>query len=172
MLQSDHLIVEAASGARVLTDDELQLILEHVARAGFSPTPNVRAGRRAAGMLWRGRNVSSSDRLTAAEVHFLRHVRGAQEWAPQTTCSGYLRIVRLVVLDEASGVVTSRYQGAWQLAVVRRSNELRGPQGFDWVLVEYRVGFGHWVTAYQPRDGLHVFEALEREDVRWLRRPK
>ena len=64
--QADQLIVEAATGVRTLSPNELQLVLDHIAQAGFEPTPNVRAGRRAAGILWQGRTVSSRSTFSAA----------------------------------------------------------------------------------------------------------
>ena len=42
--QADQLIVEAATSVRTLSPNELQLVLDHIAQAGFEPTPNVRAG--------------------------------------------------------------------------------------------------------------------------------
>ena len=86
--------------------------------------------------------------------------------------SGYVESLRSVVLDPRSGVAVGRYQGAPQLGVVRESRELHGPQGFDWVVVQYRVGFGFWVTGYQPVAGLREFNRPQWSDVRWLRQPR
>jgi hypothetical protein len=119
----DRLILEAALGARRLARSELQRVLAHVAQAGFDPTPD-RWGR------------------TSAEKHFHKHVERRQEWPEGTTLETYVASARQVVLDPQSAVFTSRYQGHWQLGVVRRSGELRGPRGHDWVVVEYRVASG------------------------------
>ena len=151
-MAGDLLILEAATGARPLTDEELQQVVDHVARAGFDPT--IRAGR------------------TAAMRHFSKHVEKQQEWPQGTTLELYLESIRTIVRDPYSGICVSRYQGAWQLGIVRRSGDFRGPRGFDWVLVEYRVEIGLWVTAYQAAEGLNELASPQRTEVRWLRRPR
>lgn len=164
------LIVAAGSRARTLSGAELERVLRHVARAGFDPHarenvrgPIVGLTRPAGGQVQRG------DRLPPAEVHYLRHVVYRQEWPVGTTHAGYLASIREVVEDPASRVLVGRYQGAWQLSVVRESAALRGPEGFPLLLVDYRVTTGHWVTAFQLRDGLAGITARGREDITWLR---
>uniref|UniRef100_A0A7C2WCB5 Uncharacterized protein n=1 Tax=Thermorudis sp. TaxID=1969470 RepID=A0A7C2WCB5_9BACT len=150
--RADALILEAATGVRELTHAELQEVLAHVAQAGFDPRPDKR-GR------------------TNAEAHYRKHVERFREWPPGTTLEAYLQSARRVILDPRSSVFTSRYAGYWQLAVIRRADELRGPGGSDWVVVEYRVELGHWTTVFQPRDLEHDFlYATKREHLRWLRR--
>jgi hypothetical protein len=171
--RADALILEAATGARRLTRAELQQVLAHVAQAGFDPDARERAGGRLQGLLWRGRVLRGSDLLSPAEAHYLRHVVAQQEWPPGTTLDDYLASIPWVILDPRSGVLISQYQGkGWHLAVVRRSEEFRGPEGSDWILVEYRVATGHWMTAFQPRTGLTYFDDPRRRDKRWVRRPR
>ena len=165
----DRLILDAATGRRRLTSAEIQQVLEHVARAGFDPNRLERARGRLAGLVWQGRTLAGHDLLLPAEVHYLRHVVRQQEWPAGTSLAAYVESIGTVLLDEASGVFTSRYQGAWQLGVVRRSGTLRGPGGFAWVLVEYRVATGPWVTAYQPEQRLGELHHPRRSDLRWLR---
>jgi hypothetical protein len=165
----DQLILDAAEGRRQLTADELQQVLEHVAQAGFDPTPSVRA-KGLAGLLWQGRLLTGRDLMTSAERHFLRHVVRFQEWPPGTGLADYLSSVRDIILDPMSSVLVSRYLGSWQLGVVRESLHLRGPGGLDWVLVEYRVALGRWVTAYQVPT-LQDLHSPERTHVQWLRPP-
>ena len=82
----------------------------------------------------------------------------------------YIASIRQVILDPTSGVFTSRYEGTWQVGVARPSGVLRGPEGDEWILIEYRVETGHWVTAYQPRVSLaQELGSAKREQVRWLR---
>ena len=151
-MQTDQLILEAATGARRLSRQELQEVLEHVAQAGFEPTPD-RRGR------------------TAAEKHFQKHVVRLQEWPPGTSQDDYLSSARRVLLSPQSSVFTSRYKGSWQLAAIGSSGDDRGPQGSDWIVVEYRVGLSYWVTVFQPIDVYRdVLQHPDREMVRWLRR--
>lgn len=165
-----RLISQAATGARELTAPELQRALDHVASAGFDPAPVARAGR-LGGVVWQGRVLRGRDQLPSAEVHYLRHVVVNQEWPPGTTLVDYLASITEVIGDPRSGVVTSRFRGEWQLGVVRHSERWRGPQGFTWLLVEYRVRIGHWMTAFQPQNDLNILHDRAREDLRWLRRP-
>ena len=167
----DQLILEAATGVRSLAPDELIRVRGHVAAAGFDPARNVLAAG-LTGEIWEGRILTGRDRITSAARHYLRHVVRGQEWPAGTTLAAYEESVRGLLLDPRSGVLTSRYDQQWQIGVLRRSGELRGGQGFEWTLVEYRVGVGYWVTAYQPREGLRVLLSSRRSDVRWLRRPR
>jgi hypothetical protein len=168
----DTLIVDAATTGRALTPDELRAMLDHVARAGFTPATTSRVGSLGAGTSWRGRTLRPGDRLLPVEAHYVRHVLGQQEWPPGTTLAQYVQSITAVILDSRSGILTCRYQGAWQLTIVGRAGAFRGPAGSPWILVEYRVGLGHWVTAHQPRVGLRVLLSPMRTDRRWLRRPR
>jgi len=168
---ADRLVLAAATGACYLHDDSLLQVLSHVARAGFDPTINVPASG-LAGQIWEGRILTGQDRITSAARHYLRHVAIRQEWPDGTSFDAYLVGIRSIVLDPASGILTSRYRGQWQLTIVRRSGNMQGPGGFAWVLVEYRLGIGYWMTAYQARDGLRALFDPNREHRRWLRRPQ
>lgn len=170
----DRLILEFATGSRPVTESELANILEHVAHAGFDPTPNAMAGGRLAGLTWQGRVLRGRDRLSSAEVHYLRHVAVRGEWPTGTSLEQYLHSARTVIGDPATGVLVSRYDKVyWQLTAVRLSGDLKGPQGYDWVAVEYRLETGYWVTAYQPEGGLAgITGNPRRQEQQWLRSPQ
>lgn len=168
---ADQSIVDAATGARALPPDELQRVLEHVAQASFDPSARERVRGRLAGVVWMGRVLAGSDELGSEELHYLWHVVRNREWPDGTSLAAYLESIRQVILDATSGVLTHRYQGVWTLGIVRRSGNLRGPGGHDWVLLEYRVERGHWLTAYQPERGLQTLESPRWSDIRWLRSP-
>lgn len=172
-LDDVHRVIEqAASGARRLTPEELAGVLAHVAEVGFDPMSREQVRGSLAGMEWRGVILKGSDRLPPAERHYLRHVLKLQEWPAGTSLEEYIEGVRRVIRDPSSGVFTSRYQGALQLGIIRRSGDLRGPGGFAWVLVEYRVESGHWTTAYQPESSEAALRIQRREGLRWLRRAR
>lgn len=168
----DDLIREALERGRNLTDRELDIITSHVAQAGFDDMGQERARGRLVGIIWDGRILRGSDMIRPAEAHYLRHVIYRPEWPVKTDPAGFLRSLSDVIEDPRSGLVVSRYQGAEQLTIIRRSFDLQGPAGFPWVLVDYRIVTGHWVTAFQPDDGLAVLESPERTDLRWLRGPQ
>ncbi len=171
--EAHRLILEATTGTRDLSDDELQRVLEHVAQAGFFPAPNAKAGGRLAGLTWQGRTLTGGDRLPSAEVHYLRHVVARREWPVGTTLEDYLSCGHEVVLDPTSGILAGQLHGLyWHLTIVRRSGRWRGPQGYEWMVVEYRVEFGHWVTIFQLQRGLAtITHDPERHRQRWLRQP-
>jgi hypothetical protein len=147
-------------------------VLQHVAQAGFDPGATEAVRGRLAGTHWQGRVLAGKDRLPPVELKYLWHVLTRREWPQGTTLQNYVDSIRQIALDPESGVFASRYQGAWGLGIVRESRDLRGPGGHDWLLVEYRVARGHWMTALQPERGLQELDDPRRSDVRWLRQPK
>lgn len=167
-----RLIVEAASGARRLTSDQLGRILRWVAAVGFDPNARETVRGFLAGLPWQGQLLSGRNRLPPAERHFLRHVVKLQEWPSGASLDDYVASISDVILDDASGVYTGTYEGILQLGVMRRSGDLRGPNGGHWVLVEYRLAIGHWTTAYQPTLGLLDLSSRQRGSLRWLRRAR
>ncbi len=142
----------------------LDAALAHVAQAGFAPQPFERAGGRLAGIVWQGRTLAATDTLPSAEAHYLRHMVVRPEWPYGTTLPDYLVSIAIIIRDPASGVFVSRYRGRWHLAVVRRSGPFQGPGGFPFVMVEYRVHWGYWMTAFQPANGLQHFTAPSQEE--------
>ena len=146
-------------------------VLAYVAQVGFDPSRNVPATG-LSGEEWEGRRLCGGDLITSAVRHYLRHVVRGREWPIGTTLERYEESIRRIVTDPRSGVFTCRYDGQWQLGIVRRSGEYRGPDGFEWILVEYRAGIGFWMAAFQPRDGLRALGSPRRSDIRWLRPPR
>jgi hypothetical protein len=145
----EQVILEAAKGLRKLTSDDLEQVVHHVASAGFDPG------------MYKG--------MTATDRHYPKHVIREQKWPPGTTLEGYLESIRRVIRDPTSGLFTSRYLDAGQLGIVRPAGELRGPRGRDYVLIEYRVEIGYWVTAHQLARGLEEILSPQRTELRWLR---
>ena len=168
----DQLILEAATGVRRLSEAELRYVLEHVAQAGFDPNARERVRGRLAGFIWQGRVLRGRDMLPSAELKYAWHALHREEWPIGTALDGYIAGIRDSILDERSGIFTSRFNGLWQLGVVCRSGALRGPRGHEWLIVEYRLATRHWTTAYQLEQGLRGLRAAERSDMRWLRRPR
>ncbi len=169
----DQLILDLAQSNRNVTDQEIELLRQHVAAAGFDPTAREQVRGRLVGVSWQGRQIQSSrELLPPAELKYLWHVVKRQEWPDGTTLDQYVESIKQVVLDPQSGILTSRYMGAWSPGILRQSRDLRGVRGFDWVLVQYRVSRGYWVTAFQPELGLAELLEPEWSDVKWLRYPQ
>lgn len=166
----DELMLELAAGARRVASADLGHILDHIAQAGFDPTRLETARGDIAGLTWQGRVLRGSDRIPPLGRHYLRHVVKRQEWPAGTSVEDYVQSIQQVIRDPTSGVFTSRFGVEWQIGIVRESGTLCGPGGADWVLVEYRVALGHWMTAHQFPGGLEYLELRPRREIRWLRR--
>jgi hypothetical protein len=162
-------LLNTLTGTRALTDADLAAIATHLSGVGFSPAPTERAGGRLAGLLWQGRVLRGSDRLTPADAHYLRHVVVQREWPIGTTLAQFLASLATVVRDPTSGMVGSRFRGQWHVGVIRHSRALQGPRGYPYVFVDYRVSFGYWMTALQPVTGLAYLHDRARSDLQWWR---
>jgi hypothetical protein len=166
-----NLLHEAASERRRLTAAEVEVILKHVASAGFDPTARETGRRPLEGGIWQGQRLTTRSRLPPEVRHWLLHARVRQEWPNGTTQHQYVESLRRVLLDPDSGIFVNHYKGELSLGAIRESRALQGPGGFNWVLVQYRVATGHWTTGFQPADGLDEIEAPDWGRVIWLRMP-
>ncbi len=110
--------------------------------------------------------------LPPGEAHYLRHVVAKEEWPEGTTLSGYCQSLEDVIHDPNSGVFVNRFSGAWQIGFARKSGNLRGPEGYEFVIIEYRVDIGHWITGFQPKTLDEVLSNKRRSDFKWLRSMK
>ncbi len=166
------LIRVAGLGLRELSDDELRKIVEKVAKAGFNREHTSLVKPEMAGLVWKGKPLEVGERLPADEWHFVKHVLARQEWPEGTSLDEYLESLRAVIRNPESSIMVSRYQGIyWQIAFIAESGRWRGVGGSDFILVEYRDGYGFWITGFQPVDlqkQLHV----HRSDIWWLRKMK
>ena len=125
------------------------------------------------GLRWGGRILQAGDRLPTDAVHYLKHMVVRQEWPLGLSLAAYRESLRAVIRDDASGLLTSRFRDkGHHLSIVRRSGALRGPGGYEWLLVEYRVATGNIATAFQLEEGLDYLERPGRREKRWLRRPE
>lgn len=161
-------LIEAAFAGERLNAAEIQRIAEHIAAAGFDPTLLVPAGSRLIGIEWQGRQLRRQDQMPTAGAHYLRHVVARQEWPVGTTPETYEASVASIAEQPESGVFINRFLGHRSVGVVGRSGVWYGPEGAEWMLVEYRVAVGHWTTAFQVRRGLGYIEQQRREGFRWL----
>ncbi len=166
-------VVEAATGRREPSEEDLERIAEHVAEAGFDPDYAIPADERIEGLFdLEGKPVREGTLLRSADYHYLVHVRRRREWPEGTTQEDYERSIRGIVADPDTGILVSRYRDqGWQLSFLRKSRELEGPGGHEWVLVEYNLNYDSWTTALQPTRGPAYLDEAGREDEKWLREP-
>lgn len=166
------LIRIAGLGLRELNDDELQRIVEKITKAGFNREHSSLVKPEMAGIFWGGKYLKVGERLLTDEWHFVKHVLVRQEWPEGTSLTGYLDSLRAVIRNPESGIMISKYQGIyWQVAFIMQSGEYRGVGGGDFILVEYRDGYGFWITGFQPVDLQRQLQSY-RSDIRWLRKIK
>lgn len=152
-----------------LGESDLGRLVDHIATAGFDPVSRQYSDPRLVGLRWRSQMLTESVIMSSAEVHFLRHVVARREWPIGTSLERYERSIGELIGDPATGIFASLYRGGQQFGFIRRSRELLGPEGLDWVLVEYRVKSGYWITAFQLNDVPGHLAKPVRRNVRWLR---
>lgn len=164
----DDLIRVAGLGLRELTPGELERIVRHVANAGFDSTEMMRVRTSIRGQVWDGKKLEIGDTIPTDVWHYLKHVVVNQEWPDGTTLEDYKRSLEEVILDQDSDIFVSKYNDAWQIGFVHENQGWRGVRGKDFILVEYKVKYGHWTTGFQPQNlKRQVFEG--RENIVWLR---
>ncbi len=168
---ANDLIRAVSASDRPVTETELNRILDHVARAGFDEHAREAARGPLRGQMWQGQPVIGNTRLPPTVRHWLLHVQVKREWPLGTSLAGYVDSLRQVVLDPDSGVFVNTYSGEISLGIMRESRDLRGPDGYGWILVRYRVATGHWTTGFQPEAGLDEVSKSDWGHVRWLRGP-
>lgn len=167
---TDELIKELAATGRIPTDSETEQLRTYIAQAGFDPQARERARGLLSGLDWQGRVLVGRDVLPPTDVHYLRHVVLKKEWPAGTTPTDFIDSLWQVVRSDSSGIFLSHYQSALQVGCIGHSGDNRGPGGFDWILVEYRVDTGFWVTGFQLEWASLI--SPQRTNVRWLRNPQ
>ncbi len=166
----DDLIRVAGIGLRKLSPNEIDRICQSVSRTGFSPHAKSCVSQRMAGIVWQGKTLHVGQGLSSDEWHFIKHVLVQQEWPENTSFEEYLESLRSIIVSDVNGIMISRYQGRyWQLAFVGESGQYKGAGGNKFILVEYRVGYEHWITGFQPVDLERQLEEY-RDEITWLRK--
>lgn len=150
------------------TDNERDLVVQHVEGAWFDPATTVKVGRNLAGLNWYGHTLQATDMIAVEEAHYLKHVVQQQEWPDGTTLAAYRSSIKMVVRDGETGVLVNEYNGTPQLTFVRRSLGERGVGGHSHIMVEYVVGRDEVRTAFQPRNGMAHFSRLGRKNQIWM----
>lgn len=160
-------VVEGWYRGGAIVPEEVEIVRQHIATAGFDPAALDRIDRRVEALGYPIGSLCSTE-----ELHYLRHVVAQQEWPAGTTQAEYVQSLRELVLDPNSRLLVSQYRHYGRhVSVVGRSGNRRGAQGFEWCMVEYRVATGRWVTAFQLRDGLSHFAKQTRQGARWVQDP-
>ena len=168
-----QLILELAEGEHLLLPIDFRSIQAHVAGTWYNLSQEQRIPRELVGVLWERRVLQAGDKLPTDVVHYLKHVVTRREWPSGMTFPAYCDSLRKVIRDESCGLMTSLYgDKGYHLSIVRRSGELQGPGGHEWLLIEYRLSTGNIATAFQLEEGLDYFDRPGRREKRWLRRPR
>lgn len=171
-LSPDELIKVTGLGLRDLSGEEIEKIVQHVARAGFDSAGQEKVGGRLADLSWNGKTLKGSDFLPPGEAHYLRHVVAKREWPTDTTIEDYIESNRSIIRDKQTEIFVSKFSGTWQIGFVGESRKWRGPEGGEFVIIEYRVDTKHWITAFQPENIEEILNQKRRSKLRWLRQIK
>lgn len=171
----DHvavLLYAIEQGYDPVPEHVVRLALSDIAAAGFDPSARVLLPPSLAGYEWRGRVLQRGEEMPVGEASYLEHAFDGDQWPDDLTLAAYLRSIRDVVLDSTNGVCIAREHDADRIVVCRRSNELRGERGNDYVLVVFDPGIRHWTAAWQPPEGLALLANHPWSAVSWLRVPE
>lgn len=166
---ADDLIRVVGVGLRELTPQELNKVIEHVAKAGFEPGGSQRVTKMLEGQVWNGKVLKAGDVVEPGGFHYLKHVNVQEEWPVGTNYDQYFENLKNLVLDKNTGIIISKFDSSWQIGFVGESGKWQGPKGFNHILLEYRVKYGYWVTGFQVDD----FEALIKKNhgnMVWIRK--
>ncbi len=171
----DHvavLLYAMEQGYDPVPEHVIRLALSDIAAAGFNPAARVILPESLAGCPWRGRQLQAGEEMPPGEASYLEHAFYGDEWPDDLTLAAYLRSVRDVILDSTSGVCIAREHDTDRIVVCRRSHELRGARGNDYVIVVFDLAVRHWTAAWQPPRGLALLANEPWSEVSWLRVPE
>jgi hypothetical protein len=168
-----NLILDKDFKPKNLSPEKLEYLSALVSVAGFPTDEPQHVPGRIVGMTNLSREIiQNGDLLPASEVHYLDHVLKKREFPDGTSLEEYLEFASQVINDPDSGILISQRGSRWHLAFIRESREMMGDEGYAFVMVEYRVAIGHWMTFFQPEDGIAYLEDdLRRTNKKWLRHP-
>lgn len=165
----DELINDLIRTGREISDAECRALREAIAAVGFDPAAIVRAGTEVVGTIWQGHVIASHDRFPNDMRHYLRHVIAGREWPSGTLIHEYLQSLQEAVSDEDGAILLEQFPLVRRLTFLGRSGRWRGPSGGRWILVGYNLGYGYWVTGYQPGRDRILSLQTEGPDRQWLR---
>ncbi len=169
----DKIIESLLKADRAATIDLLRQLRTSVSLSGFDSSALTRAGSMVAGTTWQGRVIESSDRLPNSVRHYLRHVVSGKEWPTGTSFADYLESLRTTILDANGGVLLETFPMVRRLTFVAPSGPWRGPHGGPYILVGYNLGYGYWVTGFQPHDErLFNLQSASGVHLQWLQHLK
>lgn len=103
----NDLIRVAGLGLRALSDDELQKVVDKVAKAGFNREHTSLVKPEMTGLVWKGKHLEVGARLPADEWRFVKHVLDRREWPEGTSLDEYLESLRAVIRSPENGIMIS-----------------------------------------------------------------
>lgn len=164
---ADALIEEIVQDrGRPVSEEEMALILEHVASASFDPDKRrVKPALR--GVSYRGYEIG--EREPSLISHLAQRVVVDQQWAESTTTQQYLDDLRAAARHPSARVAVGIPAGSAPLLYLFAPNEIpeqrRGPKALPLLFVLYSTISGVIITGYQV-SGLKMVRLPQ--GARWL----
>ncbi len=139
---------------RYLEQDELERLVRLVQEQGWDP--------------WERRDPTRAGPDPGQE-HYDRHVREGLEWPVGTTRREYDASIRRVIGDRSTDIFLSLYEGDPRVTFHSRTlDSERGPEGEDYIVVDYSIREARWMTAFQTRHTVERFmNRGTRSNARW-----
>ncbi|MDP9382968.1 MAG: hypothetical protein M3Q29_23095, partial [Chloroflexota bacterium] len=107
--------------------------------------------------------------LDRGQEHYDRHVRDGLEWPVGTSRGEYDASIRRVIGDRNTDIFLSLYEGDPRVTFHSRTlDSERGPEGEDYIVVDYSIREARWMTAFQTRHTVERFmNRGTRSNARW-----
>jgi len=169
-LNAEELIKFASLDLRPLTNKEIGKVTSFVAERGFNDNLLEKAGGRLTGLEWEGNTIRGSNMMGTGVVHYLRHVIAGNEWPAGTTLEEYYDSISQVVQDKQTKVFISRYSGELQVGFTREAGKYAGTKSSGLFFIEFRLSTGSLVTANQAKIFDDIINAVERSDLKWIKK--
>lgn len=166
---ADDLIRVAGLELRELTPSEVNRIVEKIGELGLCHDPIQKVDNSTAGLVWKGKALQIGEMVSPEEAHYLKHVMVREEWPEETTLDEYVSSLRQVIENPNSSIFISKYDGNWQIGFIGESGKWQGSKGHKFILVEYRVKYGYWVTGFQP-EFIEKQIIQKRETILWIQK--
>ncbi|HDN79115.1 MAG TPA: hypothetical protein ENG33_01460 [Chloroflexi bacterium] len=162
----DQLIITLVETGRQASEDELQKIIEYVARAPFASYP-VKISKWLREELRKHRFEITQSRMPSIELHLLKRIYVDKQWPPHTTAESFLADLHKAIQHPDVRIWTYKFRGEPYIGFLSPSHIQGVPNPEKFIYVAYSPRYGVIVTGYQASGPEAIFisgfENLKRQ---------
>jgi hypothetical protein len=148
MSSEDSLITELVAQCRQASNEELERILGHVAKATFSSRP-LPVDERLWGILYQGEVLDQESRLPSVEGHLLKRVYVERQWPAGTTVEEYVTDLHRAARHPQARIWTYWHAGSPCVGILSPSHVENVPEPQAYIVVVYDARFSRIRTGFQ-----------------------